>query len=150
MLTTLFIAAPTRVIVLCMKRTSFLLLGLMLAAAPALAGPPVEDEGPLGPCVQNDDGADSNSGTTQSGPAWGVEIATSFEKQEALDDFARVQKQYSDLLGSYQPLIVEDCDLHLGTAPQYSARIGLDNRDDADALCAKLRAKGGACVVQKN
>jgi hypothetical protein len=79
-----------------------------------------------------------------------VEIATSFEKQEALDDFARVQKQYSDLLGSYQPLIVEDCDLHMGTSPQYSARIGLDNRDDADALCAKLRAKGGACVVQKN
>jgi hypothetical protein len=79
-----------------------------------------------------------------------VEIATSFEKQEALDDFARVQKQFSDLLGSYQPLIVEDCDLHMGTSPQYSARIGLDNRDEADALCAKLRAKGGACVVQKN
>ena len=149
-MTTPFIAASTRVIVLCMKRTSFLLLGLILAAAPAFAGPPVEDEGPLGPCVQNDNDAGGNSGSAQSGPAWGVEIATSFEKQEALDDFARVQKQYSDLLGSYQPLIVEDCDLHLGTAPQYSARIGLDNRDDADALCAKLRAKGGACVVQKN
>ena len=150
MLTTLFIAAPTRVIVLCMNRISFLLLGLMLAAAPALAGPPVEDEGPLGPCVQHDSDSSGNTGAGQSGPAWGVEIATSFEKQEALDDFARVQKQYSDLLGSYQPLIVEDCDLHMGTSPQYSARIGLDNRDDADALCAKLRAKGGACVVQKN
>jgi hypothetical protein len=149
-LTTLFIAAPTRVIVLCMKRISFLLLGLMLAAAPALAGPPVENEGPLGPCVQHDSDSSGNTGAGQSGPAWGVEIATSFEKQEALDDFARVQKQYSDLLGSYQPLIVEDCDLHMGTSPQYSARIGLDNRDDADALCAKLRAKGGACVVQKN
>jgi hypothetical protein len=149
-LTTLFIAAPTRVIVLCMKRISFLLLGLMLAAAPALAGPPVEDEGPLGPCVQHDSDSSGNTGAGQSGPAWGVEIATSFEKQEALDDFARVQKQYSDLLGSYQPLIVEDCDLHMGTSPQYSARIGLDNRDEADALCAKLRAKGGACVVQKN
>ena len=146
-MTTLFITAPTRLIMLCMKSTFFLLLGLILAAAPALAGPPVEDEGPLGPCVQHDS---DSSGNTESGPAWGVEIATSFEKQEALDDFARVQKQYSDLLGSYQPLIVEDCDLHLGTAPQYSARIGLDNRDDADALCAKLRAKGGACVVQKN
>lgn len=146
-MTTLFITAPTRLIMLCMKSTFFLLLGLILATAPALAGPPVEDEGPLGPCVQHDSDL---SGNTELGPAWGVEIATSFEKQEALDDFARVQKQYSDLLGSYQPLIVEDCDLHLGTAPQYSARIGLDNRDDADALCAKLRAKGGACVVQKN
>ena len=149
-MTTLFITAPTSAHCALMKRTFFLLLGLILAAAPAFGGPPVEDEGPLGPCVQHDSDSSGNTGSGQSGPAWGVEIATSFEKQEALDDFARVQKQYSDLLGSYQPLIVEDCDLHMGTSPQYSARIGLDNRDDADALCAKLRAKGGACVVQKN
>ena len=123
-------------------------LCLMLAAGPALAGTAVEDEGPLGPCVKGD----SATGDAQnpSGPAWGVELATSFNKQEALDDFAQVQKQYPDLLGSYQPLIIEECDLHMGTAAQYSARIGLDSRDDADALCAKLRAKGGACVVQKN
>jgi hypothetical protein len=87
---------------------------------------------------------------SQSGPAWGVELATSFNKQEALDNFAQVQKQYSDLLASYQPLVVEECDLHMGMAPQYSARIGLDSRDGADALCAKLKAQGGACVVQKN
>ncbi len=133
-----------------MKGAQLLGLCLILAAGPASAGPAVEDEGPLGPCVQTDGTAQSNAAPAQSGPAWGVEIATSFNKQEALDDFARVQKQYSDLLGSYQPLIVEDCDLHMGTAPQYSARIGIDSRDDADALCAKLRAQGGACVVQKN
>ena len=54
------------------------------------------------------------------------------------------------LLGSYQPMIVEDCNLHMGTTSQYSARIGVDSREDADALCTKLRAKGGACIVQKN
>ncbi|HZP09767.1 SPOR domain-containing protein [Methyloceanibacter sp.] len=122
-------------------------LCLVLASGPALAGAAVEDEGPLGPCVRGDS---TTSGQGQTGPAWGVEIATSFAKQEALDDFARVQKQYSDLLGSYQPLVVEDCNLHMGTSPQYSARIGFDSRDDADALCAKLRSAGGACIVQKN
>lgn len=132
-----------------MRTAALVGLCLVLVSGPALAGAPVEDEGPLGPCVRGE-GAASGAGQSQSGPAWGVEIATSFEKQEALDDFARVQKQYLDLLGSYQPLIVEDCNLHMGTSPQYSARIGFDSRDDADALCAKLRAAGGACIVQKN
>jgi hypothetical protein len=131
-----------------MKSASLLRLCLILATGPAFAGATVEDQGPLGPCVEGSSpGAGGQAG---SGPAWGVEIATSFNKQEALDDFARVQKQYSDLLGSYQPLIVEDCNLHMGTSPQYSARIGIDSREDADALCAKLRATGGACIVQKN
>jgi len=28
-------------------------------------------------------------------------------------------------------------------------QIGADSRDDADLLCAQLRAHGGACIVQK-
>jgi hypothetical protein len=38
----------------------------------------------------------------------------------------------------------------MGTDVRYSARIGMDSRDAADRLCAKLQAAGGACVVQKN
>jgi hypothetical protein len=130
--------------------TSARLLGLclILASGPAFGGTAVEDEGPLGPCVKGD--STTSDAQSPSGSTWGVELATSFDKQEALDNFAQVQKQYSDLLGSYQPLVVEECDLHMGIAPQYSARIGLDSRDDADALCAKLKAQGGACVVHKN
>jgi len=26
----------------------------------------------------------------------------------------------------------------------------MDSREDADALCGKLQADGGACIVQKN
>ncbi len=131
-----------------MRTAALVGLCLVLASGPALAGAAVEDQGPLGPCVRGDTA--SGAGQSQSGPAWGVEIATSFEKQGALDDFVRVQKQYPDLIGGYQPLIVEDCNLHMGTSPQYSARIGFDSRDDADALCAKLRAAGGDCIVQRN
>ena len=78
-----------------MKGAYILVVGLMLASIPALAaGPAVEQEGPLGPCVEG--GAGSTAPANASAPAWGVEIATSFNKQEALDDFARVQQQYSD------------------------------------------------------
>jgi hypothetical protein len=53
-------------------------------------------------------------------------------------------------LGSYAPILVETCDLSLGTKLRYSARIGMQSRDDADKLCASLQAAGGACIVQKN
>jgi hypothetical protein len=133
-----------------MKGAYRLFLALTLASSPVLAaGPAIEQGGPLGPCVEGG-GAASTAPANQPGPAWGVEIATSFNKQEALDDFARVQQQYSELLGSYQVMIIEDCNLHMGTTPQYSARIGMDSREDADALCTKIKAVGGACIVQKN
>jgi hypothetical protein len=124
-------------------------IGLLawLAAGEAAAGP-TADEGPLSPCAKPREDA----GAAQVPPAfaWGVEIATSFSKQEALDRFAQAKQSYADLLGSYDPIVVESCDLHMGTDLQYSARIGIDSRDEADALCAKLQAAGGACVVQKN
>jgi hypothetical protein len=47
-------------------------------------------------------------------------------------------------------MVVESCDLHMGTDLQYSVRIGMDSRDDADNLCARLQAAVGACIVQKN
>ena len=36
-------------------------------------------------------------------------------------------------------MVVETCDLHMGTDLQYSVRIGTDSRDAADGLCAKPR-----------
>ena len=117
---------------------------VLLTAFQAFAGAPVEQGGPLAPCA----GADGSA--PQPTSPWGVEIATSFSKQEALDEFARAQQTYAAVLGDYEPILIEQCDLHMGTDVQYSARIGMDSRDAADRLCAKLQAAGGACVVQKN
>jgi len=61
-----------------------------------------------------------------------------------------VKQDHADILGSYDRILIEQCDLHMGTRVQYSARIGAASREDADALCAKLMASGGACIVQKN
>jgi hypothetical protein len=134
--------------VLSMRDGLLLGLCLMLAAAPASGGAPVEPEGPLSPCAQTQGRASGD--TTAAQPAWGVEIATAFSEQEALEEFARIKQDHADILGSFDPLVVEECDLHMGTKLQYSARVGMESREDADSLCAKLIAKGGACIVQKN
>jgi hypothetical protein len=131
-------------------RDEFLLgLWLTLAAGPAFGGAPVEQEGPLSPCVQTPGGASADSSAAQAQP-WGVEIATAFSKEEALAEFGQVKQAHADLLGSFDPILIEQCDLHMGTEVQYSARVGAATREDADALCAKLKAASGACIVQKN
>ena len=122
----------------------------MLAAVPAFGGATVGQEGPLSPCAQTPSGASGNAADTQADQSWGVEIATAFSKEEALDEFTQAKQDYADILGSYEPDLIEQCDLHMGTKLQYSARIKMDTRENANALCAKLRARGGACIVQKN
>ena len=99
------------------------ILCLALSVAPAFAGPAVEQEGPLSPCAPPQAGAGSDSSQDQPAPSWGVEIATSFSKDDALAQFAKVKQDHSDVLGSYEPTVVETCDLHMGTSLQYSARI---------------------------
>jgi SPOR domain len=128
-----------------------LLLGLclVLAGGPAFGGATVEQEGPLAPCLQTPDGASAGASAAPAQP-WGIEIDTAFSKEEALAEFARVKQDHADILGSYDPILIEQCDLHMGTKVQYSARVGAASREDADALCAKLMASGGACIVQKN
>jgi hypothetical protein len=80
----------------------------------------------------------------------GVEISASFFKNEALADFNSAKQDYPEILGSYEPLVVETCDLHMGTKLRYSARIGVDSREEAERLCTQLQAAGGACILQKN
>ena len=120
---------------------------LMLAASPALAETAVEAGDPLAPCTN---GSASSSDITKSGPPWGVEIASSFDKKHALDEFARAKQDYNDIFADYIPMVVAVCNLSMGTDLRYSARVGMGSRDDADKLCAKLQAAGGACIVLKN
>jgi len=107
----------------------------------------METGDPLGPCLK---GQKPPEDLTSSGSGWAVEIASSFNKQESMDEFDQAQKDYSDILGDYSPTIVAVCDLSMGTDLRYSARVIFDDRDAADKLCNKLQAAGGACIVTKN
>ena len=131
-----------------MRRFPLVAFALMLGFAPARAEPAMEAGDALSPCVKGATSADAPA--APSGPAWGVEIASSFSKQESLDLFAQAQKTYADILGDSSPTVVEVCDLSMGTDLRYSARVALGDRDAADKLCDKLQAAGGACIVLKN
>jgi hypothetical protein len=78
---------------------------------------------------------------------WGVQLAGSFSEGDVLARFERVRRRYEAVLGDHLPLVVPG---RLTDASTYVVRISAKSRADADALCARLRAVGGACIVLSN
>jgi len=78
---------------------------------------------------------------------WGVQLAGSFSEGDVLARFERVRRRYEAVLGDHLPLVVPG---RLTDASAYVVRISAKSRADADALCARLRAAGGACIVLSN
>jgi len=68
---------------------------------PAFGGAAVEQEGPLTPCVQTPGGA--GGGAAAQAQPWGIEIATAFSKEEAIEEFDHVKQDHADILVSYDP-----------------------------------------------
>jgi hypothetical protein len=81
---------------------------------------------------------------------WGVQVSTSFSKARALSMFARLQRRYASVLSEREPFVLPQRNLSRGRRSLYMVQIGADNRGDAGKLCAELRSRGGACIVQKN
>ena len=81
---------------------------------------------------------------------WGAQVSTSFSKARALSHFARLKARYGQVLSEREPFVLPERNLSRGRRFLYMVQIGADSRDDASKLCAQLRAKGGACIVQKN
>jgi len=81
---------------------------------------------------------------------WGAQISTSFSKAKALSQFARVKARYGAALTDAEPFVLPERNLSRGRRSLYMVQIGADNRAEAQKLCGALRAKGGACIVQKN
>jgi hypothetical protein len=78
---------------------------------------------------------------------WGVQLAGSFSEGDVLARFERVRRRYEAVLGDSLPLVVPG---RLTDASTYVVRVSAKSRADADALCARLRAAGGACIVLSN
>lgn len=81
---------------------------------------------------------------------WGVQLAGNFSKSLALASYARTASLYADILGELRPMIIGTRLAHRGAQEFYRVRIPAESRDAADALCAKLRAAGGACAVLRS
>ncbi|MGD9884086.1 lytic transglycosylase domain-containing protein [Reyranella sp.] len=78
---------------------------------------------------------------------WGVQLAGSFSEGDVLARFERVRRRYEAVLGDHLPLVVLG---RLTDASTYVVRVSARSRADADALCARLRAAGGTCIVLSN
>ena len=81
---------------------------------------------------------------------WGVLLAQNFSQGVVIRRFERVQASYPKLLGNEKLMLLMARNPNFGPRLRHFAMIGRDSRADADALCAKLQAAGGACIVRKN
>jgi len=80
--------------------------------------------------------------------AWGVQLVGSGSEAAARAAYQVMQKKYGSLLGAQEPLVLRTS---VGRAfSWYRVRVGAATRESAEGLCAKLRASGGSCLVQRN
>jgi hypothetical protein len=89
---------------------------------------------------------DSSPATPQS---WGVQLAGSWEEGKVLASFERIRRQFPEIIGEHQPLVLRQQGA-MGHAARYVLRISEPTRLSADALCEQLRAANGACLVLAN
>ncbi len=81
---------------------------------------------------------------------WGVVIAGGFSETQTLASFERVKSRYATLLNDELPMVVRTRNLSRGRKLLVRVMIGRNSRQEAEALCEKLRAQNGACIVDKN
>jgi hypothetical protein len=85
-----------------------------------------------------------------SSPAWGpwgVQLAGNWSEGGVLAAYERLRRKYASVLGDRLPLIMY---ARRGAGATFVVRVSEKSRTDADALCAKLHAAGGACIVLRN
>ena len=80
---------------------------------------------------------------------WGVQVAGNFRQAAAIRQWEGLRRRVGRLLAAHEP-VVSRMRSPRGRRGIYAVRIGADSRPDADALCQKIRAVGGSCMVMKN
>lgn len=78
---------------------------------------------------------------------WGVQLAGNFSKQQALATYARASKGYASVLGEIPPMVIGTRLRNRGTRTFYRVRVPAATRNEANALCDKIRKVGGSCIV---
>jgi hypothetical protein len=81
---------------------------------------------------------------------WGVQLAAGFNRDRALQTYARAMKRLNSVIGDRDPNLLSSIWRSRGTRTFYQVRIGTDTRADADDLCGKIHRAGQACLVLRN
>jgi hypothetical protein len=81
---------------------------------------------------------------------WGVLLAQNFSQPTAIRRFQRVQAAHSNVLGEEELVLLLARNPNFGPRLRHCAMVGRDTRAEAEDLCRRLQASGGACIVRKN
>ena len=81
-------------------------------------------------------------------PPWVLHLAGNSSQPRALADFRALQRRFPAVLGEREPLIVRG--RLAGLPAWFLVRLGEPTRERAKALCARLEAAGGSCLVLRN
>lgn len=79
---------------------------------------------------------------------WGVQVAAGISPRAALRAFAAVRARLAPAIGRRGAIVVRS--RKVSGRRLYSARIGAGSRQQARALCARIRRVGVNCVVRRN
>lgn len=81
---------------------------------------------------------------------WSVQLAAGFSRTRVLSKYAQLTRRYAGILSERDPVIDGGILRSRGTRAFYQVSIGAQTRTEADGVCAKVRAAGGACMVLRN
>ncbi|WP_420100793.1 lytic transglycosylase domain-containing protein [Bosea sp. (in: a-proteobacteria)] len=81
---------------------------------------------------------------------WGVQLAGNFSKARALATFRRTAVRHAGVIGALQPMVIGTRLRSRGTRAFYRVRLPAANRAEAAALCRRIQADRGACVVLRS
>jgi hypothetical protein len=79
-----------------------------------------------------------------------VQLSAGFSRARALASFSTAERRYAAILAGTDAMILRSLNRSRGTRAFYQVRAGLPSRGEADKLCGRLRAAGGACLVLRN
>lgn len=80
---------------------------------------------------------------------WGMQVAGNFRRSAAVNQWNRLRGQFGKVLAGHAP-VISRIRTPIGRRGIYAVRIGANSRAEADGICARLRAAGGACIVSRN
>lgn len=78
---------------------------------------------------------------------WGVQLAGSLSEGGVLASWERLRRRFAPVLDDRLPLVLDG---RRRGAANYVVRVSEKSQAEAQALCARLRAAGGACIVLRN
>lgn len=96
---------------------------------------------------------------TSSGPSvaaeapfapWGVQLAGNFSKARALASYGRAQQLYASVIHDTRPMIIGTRLRTRGSRAFYRVRVPAESRQAAEALCSRIHAIRGACIVLRS